>query len=148
MMQTQPDQNERKVWIGLLARAQPDRLRDLLTDLPQHVTLRGPEVGAVMVRGRVGATGQPFSPGEMTVTRCAVRLAGGAVGHAHAQGRDKGHVRSAAVVDALMQIDAVAIRAQVLTPLTTAEAEARTLRAAKAAATKVEFFTLVRGEDT
>lgn len=83
MMQTQPDQNERKIWMGLLARARSDRLRDLLTDLPQHDTLRGPEVGAVMVRGRVGATGQPFNPGEMTVTRCAVRLAGGAVGYAH-----------------------------------------------------------------
>ena len=69
------------------------------------------------------------------------------MGHAHVQGRDKAHARRAAVVDALMQSDAAAIRAQVLDPLDAEETTARATRAAKAAATKVEFFTLVRGED-
>ena len=43
--------------------------------------LRWPETGAVMVRGRTSGTGAPFNLGEMTVTRCALRLAGGEVGH-------------------------------------------------------------------
>ena len=144
-----PDPKERQGWMGLLARSAPRRLHALLPDVPPHTLLRGPEVGAVMVRGRVGGTGQPFNLGEMTVTRCSVRLDGGAVGHAHVQGRDKAHALRAAVVDALMQTDqAQATETQILTPLLAEEAAARALRATKAAATKVEFFTLVRGENT
>lgn len=138
----------RKAWMGLLARAQPTRLADLFPELPTHDLLRAPEIGAVMVRGRIGGTGQPFNLGEMTVTRCALRLGSGAVGHAHVQGRDKGHAVRAAVVDALMQTNqAEALRATVLVPLQAEEVARRANRAAKAAATKVEFFTLVRGED-
>lgn len=142
------DTSERRDWMGLLARAQPSRLYALFPDLPPHALLRGPEIGAVMVRGRVGGTGQPFNLGEMTVTRCSIRLEGGTVGHAHVQGRDKGHAVRAAVIDALMQTEhGAALEAQVLSLLRADEAAARALRAAKAAATKVEFFTLVRGED-
>lgn len=143
-----PDQNDRQGWMGLLARAAPEQLAALLPDLPPHTLLRGPEVGAVMVRGRMGGTGAPFNLGEMTVTRCTVQLEGGPAGHAHIQGRNKQHAVRAAVVDALMQTDrASALRAGVLAPLTADETAARALRAAKAAATKVEFFTLARGED-
>jgi alpha-D-ribose 1-methylphosphonate 5-triphosphate synthase subunit PhnG len=135
--------------MGLLARADAARLAQLLPDLPPHDLLRAPEIGAVMVRGRIGATGAPFNLGEMTVTRCTLQLAqDGAVGHAHVQGRDRDHARRAAAIDALMQTDAAArIAATILAPLAAEEAARRTTRAAKAAATKVEFFTLVRGED-
>ena len=142
------DTAARKAWMGLLARTQPAHLAAFMPDLPDHAVLRGPEVGAVMVRGRVGGTGQPFNLGEMTVTRCSVRLADGAVGHAHVQGRDKAHALRAAVVDALMQTtEAEAVENRILAPLRTTETQARSLRATKAAATKVEFFTRVRGED-
>jgi alpha-D-ribose 1-methylphosphonate 5-triphosphate synthase subunit PhnG len=101
-----------------------------------------------MVRGRTGATGAPFNLGEMTVTRCAVRLPTGEEGHAYVQGRDRDHALRAAVVDALLQTGAApALRRDVIGPLDLAEQEARRDRAARAAATKVEFFTLVRGED-
>ncbi|MDO9527338.1 MAG: phosphonate C-P lyase system protein PhnG [Gemmobacter sp.] len=140
--------SDRKAWMGLLARASPGQLAGLLPDLPAHDILRAPEIGAVMVRGRIGGTGAPFNLGEMTVTRCVLRLADGVVGHAHVQGRDRAHALRAAVVDALMQTDAAAnLRQTVLTPLQTAETTRRTTRASKAAATRVEFFTLVRGED-
>jgi alpha-D-ribose 1-methylphosphonate 5-triphosphate synthase subunit PhnG len=112
------------------------------------VLLRAPEIGAVMVRGRIGAEGAAFNLGEMTVTRCSLRLATGEVGHAHVQGRDRGHARHAALVDALMQgPEAPALRASVLEPLSRDEAARRAGRAARAAATRVEFFTLARGED-
>ena len=141
-------QTGRKEWMGLLARAKPAHLASLFPDLPPHDYLRAPEIGAVMVRGRMGGTGQPFNLGEMTVTRCALRLGSGAVGHAHVQGRDKAHAIRAAVLDAMMQTDvAEAVRATVLHPLAQDEAQRRATRAAKAAATRVEFFTLVRGED-
>jgi alpha-D-ribose 1-methylphosphonate 5-triphosphate synthase subunit PhnG len=110
--------------------------------------LRPPEIGSVMVRGRMGATGQPFNLGEVTVTRCVLRLASGEVGHAHVQGRDKSHATRAAVVDALMAGPmAQRLRQEVLQPLYAEETAQRAARAARAAGTKVEFFTLVRGED-
>lgn len=148
MRDTTANPKERQDWMGLLARAAPEKLSLLLPELPQHDLLRGPEVGAVMVRGRMGGNGQPFNLGEMTVTRCSVRLVSGEVGHAHVQGRDKTHARQAAVLDAMLQTDrAEALATRVLTPLRQAERAAQELRAAKAAATRVEFFTLQRGED-
>lgn len=147
-MTTQTDQQARKGWMGLLARARPARLQQLFPQLPPHDFLRAPEVGAVMLRGRIGGSGQPFNLGEMTVTRCALRLGSGVVGHAHVQGRDKAHATRAAVLDALLQTDQAArLHADVLAPLEAEETARRATRAAKAAATRVEFFTLVRGED-
>lgn len=134
--------------MGLLARARPERLAELVPDLPPHSLLRAPEIGAVMVQGRQGGTGAPFNLGEMTVTRCAVRLACGAVGHAWVQGRDRDHARRAAVLDALMQTDRAAdLAATVLTALAADETARHEAQARKAGATRVEFFTLVRGED-
>lgn len=135
--------------MGLLARTAPARLAALLpAPLPGHTDLRAPEIGAVMVRGRVSATGAPFNLGEMTVTRCALRLSCGTVGHGYVQGRDRDHARRAALVDALLQTPrADEMRDRVLTPLAAEETAARNARAARVAATKVEFFTMVRGED-
>lgn len=84
----------------------------------------------------------------MTVTRCSLKLLGGEVGHAYVQGRDKAHATRAALVDALMQTaQAAAVRRHVLNPLEQLMTQARGTRAAKAAATKVDFFTMARGED-
>ena len=145
------DLEDRKAWMGLLAQAPADdvvALWDALGLSPDFAMLRAPEIGGVMVRGRAGATGAPFNLGEMTVTRCALKLADGTVGHGHVQGRSKPHATRAALIDALMQTDArELLREKVLAPLQQARAARRSARAAKAAATKVEFFTMVRGED-
>ncbi len=134
--------------LGLLARARPERLAELSPDLPPHSLLRGPEVGAVMVQGRQGGTGTPFNLGELTATRCSVRLDCGTVGHGWVQGRDKDHARRAAVLDALLQTErAAALAATVLAPLASDETARREAQARKAGATRVEFFTMVRGED-
>lgn len=138
----------RKTWMAMLAKAPPARIADLFPDLPPHSVLRQPEIGAVMVRGRVGATGAAFNLGEMTVTRASVRLATGEVGHAWVQGRDKGHALRAAAVDALMQTDrAPEVTERVLQPLEAETLAVKAKRAVKAAGTKVDFFTMVRGED-
>lgn len=143
-----PAQIERRDWMGLLARAKPARLAALFPETPAHGLTRAPEIGTVMVQGRAGGTGAPFNLGEVTVTRCTLRLDDGRVGHAYVQGRDKAHATRAAAVDALMQgPEAEALRREVLTPLAEDEAQARQALAEKAAATRVEFFTLVRGED-
>ena len=116
--------------------------------LPREAeAVRGPETGLVMLRGRVGGGGAPFNFGEATVTRATVRLPGGAVGHAYALGRDKEKARLAAIADALWQDPAqrADVEAKVLQPLRAAAAAADAKRRAETAATKVDFFTLVRG---
>jgi len=137
--------------MSLLAKAPTGRLMTLWQELgaePAFHWLRAPEIGATMVRGRLGGTGAPFNLGEMTLTRCALQLESGAVGHGFVQGRDKDKARVAALVDALMQAEqASAVQQAVLQPLEAEMADAKETRAAKAAATKVDFFTMVRGED-
>lgn len=140
----------RKLWMGLLARARATDLIAAWDGLgldPDFVWLRAPETGGVMVRGRAGATGAAFNLGEMTVTRCALKLADGRVGHAVVQGRDRRKAEIAALCDALLQgAEAEKVKASVLEPLTAASGARARTRAAKAAATKVDFFTMVRGE--
>ncbi len=139
----------RQDWMSLLAKAPEGVLGQLWAAAGievAHEWLRPPETGAVMVRGRAGGTGAPFNLGEMTVTRCALRLGAGQVGHAYVAGRSHAKARIAALCDALMQDErhAPAVRAAVLGPLAEAAAEAQAALAAKAAATRVEFFTGAR----
>ncbi len=139
----------RQDWMSLLAKAPEGVLGQLWAAAGievAHEWLRPPETGAVMVRGRAGGTGAPFNLGEMTVTRCALRLGAGQVGHAYVAGRSHAKARIAALCDALMQDErhAPAVRAAVLAPLAEAAEEARATLAAKAAATRVEFFTVAR----
>lgn len=114
-----------------------------------HELLRAPEAGLVMLRGRMGATGAPFNFGEATVTRCAVRLTGGGEGHAYVMGRNGAHARIAAVCDALLQSEehSADVRERVIAPLEAGLQQKHIEAAAKAAATKVDFFTVVRGDD-
>lgn len=137
--------------MSLLAKAPAARLATLWQGFglaPEFGWLRAPEIGATMVRGRLGGTGAPFNLGEVTMTRCALQLADGAVGHGYVQGRDKAKAEIAAVVDALMQTDQMhAVRSAILMPLSEEMAAEKETRASKAAATKVDFFTMVRGED-
>ena len=151
MQGLQADQKLRQAWMGQLAKAPSSKLAKLFDSFvkqPEFTWLQAPEIGAVMVRGRAGGTGAQFNLGEMTITRCALRLASGEVGHAYVQGRDKAHAQRAALVDALMQTDqAPALQSAILGPLAAEAAARNTARAQKAAATKVEFFTMMRGED-
>ncbi|MCL4135746.1 UNVERIFIED_CONTAM: hypothetical protein GTU68_045884 [Idotea baltica] len=134
-----------------MAKAPTGRIAGLLDEAvrrPAFTWLRAPEVGSTMVRARAGATGGPFNLGEVTVTRCALTLATGEVGHAYIQGRSKADAETVAVMDALMQTTAAStLQAAVLDVLEAEQNAKRAARAAKAAATKVDFFTMVRGED-
>lgn len=151
MKDTLGENNERKAWMSLLAKAPEGRAAELLDasfSRPSFTWLRAPEIGSTMVRARAGATGAPFNLGEMTVTRCALTIESGEVGHAYIQGRRKTDAEAAALVDALMQTSAAAqIQESVLSPLSQEATARKRARAAKAAATKVDFFTMVRGDD-
>ncbi len=137
----------RRRWMAILARADTDQLAGLLQDcggVPDHSVLRGPEGGLVMVRGRAGGGGAPFNLGEMTVTRCTVRTATGLIGHAYVAGRDEQRAQLAALVDALMQDPDRTddLQTRVIAPLEAQQSAWRADRAAKAAATRVQFFAL------
>ena len=130
--------------MSILARASEAEMRAHLADgpaLPPHTRLRGPQIGLVMLRGRMGGDGAPFNLTETTVTRCTVELAG-RMGHATVLGRDQGQAELAAVLDAALQDPALGLSSQVVEPLAVAQAQARALTARRAEATRVQFFTL------
>ncbi|MFN3854553.1 MAG: phosphonate C-P lyase system protein PhnG [Phreatobacter sp.] len=144
-----PEPAARKAIMGLLARATAAELRDIAVLADGAVTtLRAPEVGLVMVRGRIGGDGAPFNLGEATVTRAAVALPGGEIGFGHVLGRDRERARLAALGDALWQCPdhrpAVEQAVAGIRSRLAAEAQAQRERTA---ATRVDFFTMVRGED-
>jgi alpha-D-ribose 1-methylphosphonate 5-triphosphate synthase subunit PhnG len=116
--------------------------------VPGHTNLREPESGLVMVRGRIGGDGAPFNLGEATVSRAAVRLATGEMGFGYTLGRDRQKAQMIALCDALIQSadHAEQIETQVLAPLRAAVAADRSRKAAETAATRVDFYTMVRGE--
>jgi len=137
----------RRRWMAVLAVGPVGQIRALLgavPALPVHTRLRGPEAGLVMVRGRAGGDGAPFNLGEASVTRCTVRLDDGTIGHAYVSGRDGAHAELAAALDAALQTPERAneLAEAVIVPLARAQAARLAETARKAAATRVEFFTL------
>lgn len=147
------DQNkDRQSWMGLLARAPKDKLESTwlaLGDKPEYGMLRAPETGMVMVRARAGGEGARFNMGEMSVTRCVVRTQSGHMGHAYVAGRDHRHAELAAVFDALLQDPArhAALKGELLDTVQDNIQAKRSQDARKVASTKVDFFTMVRGDD-
>lgn len=140
----------RQHWIGVLARAQLNELlphEAALKDAEYHV-IRAPEIGMTLVRGRMGGEGAAFNVGEMSVTRCVVRLADGRTGYSYLAGRDKVHAELAALADAHLQGSQPSLwLSELITTLANTQATRRARKEAETAATKVEFFTLVRGEN-
>ncbi|QBL82217.1 phosphonate C-P lyase system protein PhnG [Burkholderia pseudomallei] len=141
---------------------------------PAFDWLRAPEIGLAMVRGRIGGTGDPFNLGEASVTRAALRLRGdrtngtngttgadginganganrphgATVGIAYVLGRDKRRAELVALADALLQTPErhERLRAALIEPFRARLAQARAARSGEIATTRVEFFTMVRGE--
>ncbi|MCC7417156.1 MAG: phosphonate C-P lyase system protein PhnG [Acidobacteria bacterium] len=137
--------------MAALARTERTSLEDAWSGLaaaPGYAHLRAPEIGMVMVRGRTGGTGRRFNLGEMTVTRCVVRLADGRLGFGYVAGRDRRHAELAALFDALLQDESSRpeLMERVILPAEAAIRRAEDVAREKAAATRVQFFTMVRGE--
>lgn len=114
---------------------------------PEVQTIRGPETGLIMLRGRTGGGGAPFNLGEATVSRASVRIDSGEVGHGYCLGRDPEKARLIAVIDALFQREPDNIEFAILRPLRDAAYATDKRQREEIAATRVEFFTMVRGED-
>ncbi|MEO1661110.1 MAG: phosphonate C-P lyase system protein PhnG [Pseudomonadota bacterium] len=142
---------ERQAWMKILATSPSNQVETVwasateVNEIPCEI-IRKPERGLVMVRGRAGSAGEQFNLGEMTVTRCAVRLAEGQTGVSYISGRDLEHALIAAKADALLQSEAhhdVAYES-LIAPLKQNMENSESERAAKVAATRVNFFTMVR----
>ena len=146
-----PDLAARRRAMALAGAATPGELLAALARAgaaTEAEDLRAPETGLVMVRGRIGGDGRPFNAGEATVTRAAVRLPGGETGFAYHLGRDRARARLAAILDAHWQRpDARPALEAALAEIAGRRAAAAQRAARKAAATRVNFFTLARGED-
>jgi alpha-D-ribose 1-methylphosphonate 5-triphosphate synthase subunit PhnG len=150
----------RKEWMALLARAPNTLLNDIVgphIESMQPKWLRRPETGLMMIQARVGGSGERFNLGEVTVTRCALRLGEvsdtSPVGVSYVLGRDHRQAKLAAVADALLQ-DAEhhgELEVKLLEPVRQFLKQKQTIRQARAQTTKVDFFTVAReassGED-
>jgi alpha-D-ribose 1-methylphosphonate 5-triphosphate synthase subunit PhnG len=143
-------QAQRKAAMAVLAHSEATEISSRLDaiELPDHENLREPENGLVMVRGRIGGDGAAFNLGEATVSRAAVRLSTGEIGFGYTLGRDGAKARMIALCDALVQSEQFAglVETKVVAPLRAAISARRNRKSAEAAATRVDFYTLVRGE--
>ena len=131
----------------------------LPADLARYTFLRRPEAGLLMVEGRTGNSGERFNIGEMLVTRCVILLAPPdgevAEGYAFIRGNRPRHAELAALFDALLQREERGIENRLpeslertlIAPLCEQRRQTLEQRARESAPTRVNFFTLVRGEN-
>lgn len=143
-------QTARQAWMGILAKSSVIDIEQqvkTLGELPKYTFLRQPEIGLTMVRGRAGGTGEVFNLGEMTITRCVVNIEN-TTGFGYVGGRSKRHAELAAICDGLLQQNEWRDRVQesVIQPLQNKLIEDREKQQRQTEATKVEFFTMLRGE--
>lgn len=147
----EPSVESRKKWMAALAcssLSELERSWNELSDKPVFQFLRRPETGLIMVRARAGGKGVRFNLGEMVISRCTVRIDSGPVGCAYVLGSSHRHAELAAVFDALMQDPwrSGQIAETVIAPLAAMLRRREEHQAVAAAATRVDFYTLMRGE--
>jgi alpha-D-ribose 1-methylphosphonate 5-triphosphate synthase subunit PhnG len=138
--------------MGILAKASPEELAAAAAAHWPGMAGREPkpaEAGLVMLRGRIGGDGAAFNLGEATVARAVIDLPTGERGVGHCLGRDTGKARLVALFDALWQraADRPLVESAVIAPVERRLAAEASRVAERTAATRVDFFTLVRGDD-
>ena len=146
------DTATRQRWMRVLARSQPAALRDRMNALsltPDYDTIRAPEIGLVQIQARMGGTGQRFFAGDAPLTRAAIRLNSGTLGYSYVLGRDKAHAERCAVIDALLQEQThfQTLMETLIAPLDADRPARLAARQAEVNSSRVDFFTLVRGDN-
>lgn len=141
----------RQAAMRICAHAPRGELEALVADLAggeRVYDLRPTEKGLVMLRGRIGGEGAAFNLGEASVSRAAVSLSDGVAGFAYHLGRDGQKARAAAILDALWQRPATRTQVeQGLAPIAERLVAKARREAEQTAATRVEFFTMTRGDN-
>lgn len=147
----QSDGGKRRHWMKVLAKAQLESLEKAwswVEEKPSYRRLRGPEIGLILLRAREDGKGEAFHLGEMTVTRCSVQIDGGNTGCAYVTGRSPRHAELSAIFDALLQDPERQdlLMREVIYPLEQIQRHRQAMEDKKVLPTRVEFFTMVRGE--
>lgn len=142
------DTATRQHWMSVLAHSQPAELAARLNALnitADYEVIRTAETGLVQIQARMGGTGERFFAGDATLTRAAVRLADGTLGY----GRDKQHAERCALIDALMQQTRhfQNLSETLIAPLDADRMARIAARQAEVNASRVDFFTMVRGDN-
>ena len=145
-------QTDRQRWLSVLAHSSAALLEthwQALNLQPAFTLIRPAEIGLTRLQARMGATGKRFVMGDATVTRAVVQLSEGTLGYSYLLGRDKAHAERCALLDALLQQPETRqlLEEKIITPLAAWRDEQRQLRAREIASSKVDFFTLVRGDN-
>ncbi|MGD9425182.1 phosphonate C-P lyase system protein PhnG [Pantoea sp. NSTU24] len=145
-------QTDRQRWLSVLAHSNAAMLEthwQALNLQPVFTLVRPAEIGLTRLQARMGATGNRFVMGDATVTRAVVQLQDGTLGYSYLLGRDKAHAERCALLDALLQQPETRplLEEKIITPLAAWRDEQRQLRAREIASSKVDFFTLVRGDN-
>lgn len=145
-------QTDRQRWLSVLAHSSATLLEthwQALNLQPAFTLIRPAEIGLTRLQARMGATGKRFVMGDATVTRAVVQLSDGTLGYSYLLGRDKAHAERCALLDALLQQPETRqlLEEKIITPLAAWRDEQRQLRAREIASSKVDFFTLVRGDN-
>lgn len=110
--------------------------------------LKKPEVGMAMVRAQAGSGGENFNMGEMTMTRCVVRLDSTEIGYGFVAGRSKKKSELVALIDACWQKKSLKniIEEKIIAPLHCVQISKEKIISENTESSKVNFFTMVRGE--
>ncbi|ENA0611834.1 phosphonate C-P lyase system protein PhnG [Enterobacter bugandensis] len=146
------DTPTRQRWMRALAHSQPAALSGRMKALslaPDYDVIRAPEIGLVQIQARMGGTGERFFAGDAPLTRAAIRLSSGTLGYSYVLGRDKAHAERCAVVDALLQEQPhfQTLMETLIAPLEADRAARAAARQAEVNTSRVDFFTLVRGDN-
>ena len=146
------DTATRQRWMSVLAHSEPQDLLARMQSLqlaPAYELIRTPETGLVQRQARMGGIGDRFFAGDATLTRAAVRLADGTLGYSWILGRDRPHAERCAAIDALLQSPRHfhTLMETLITPLEALRSARIEARRAEVNASRVDFFTLVRGDN-
>ncbi|MBI5122110.1 MAG: phosphonate C-P lyase system protein PhnG [Rhodospirillales bacterium] len=142
-------------WLAILAQAPKQVLKEAwgrLEAKPDYRLIRAPETGLALVRGRIGGVGQRFNIGEMSLCRCSLAVddgqGGEVAGHGYVAGCDQDHALYVALFDGLMQLPphGARLESDLIAPQEKTQADAKRQSVETAQASRVEFFTMVRGE--
>jgi len=145
------DNKQRQEWIALLAKADPFLLKKAEKQLGkgiEYAYITKPETGMIMVRARADNKKSGFCLGEISVTKCILKIEKKIMGYAMVMGSDHDHAKNAALFDGLLQIPEYSSKLmQTLIPeLKKISRNEKKKQAKQNQDTKVEFFTMKRGE--
>ena len=139
------DTATRQHWMSVLAHSQPAELAARLNALnitADYEVIRTAETGLVQIQARMGGTGERFFAGDATLTD-------GTLGYSWVLGRDKQHAERCALIDALMQQSRhfQNLSETLIAPLDADRMARIAARQAEVNASRVDFFTMVRGDN-